>query len=463
MELIGVNSLREDISFTGDLYIDDSFLLLPKTVSVSTTLINELEEWGFKSLYCDGSVTIGNEIQAVTNTAFETKEKPKKDKLGKNVKKAIENSRTLSSGTSHYEAIKDVYTEYSNYIEALFTHYATHKEIDQDDLFDCVKDLCVFVKDNKRFLLKLISTNEFSDKNFLISHSLKTTILAICIALQLHTPLSKMVELAVTCILHEIGMLQIPPQLYMTDKKFSSGEKAKISKHTIYGYTIVQNLQFPISIQHGVLDHHEKENGTGYPRHLTGDKISNYAKIIAIACSYEAISSPRKYKDEHTTFDAIVEILQNKNKQYDDAVVKALLYTVSLYPIGTYVYLSNRKVGIVYDTNPESPKCPVVQLLTEKEADGSLKTIQTDLNGIHILRILSKKEKEDILKIFEERQQNIKAAQELTETETSEESTAPKEKNTSPESETVAVSSSEVSTTNSSSGAMEEIDINMFN
>ena len=237
---------------------------------------------------------------------------------------------------------------------------------------------------------------------------MRTTVLCLAIALQLHLNLSKMIELGVTSILHEIGMLRLPPQLYMTSRKLSVREKAQISKHTLLGYTIIKDLGFGLSVQLGVLEHHEKENGTGYPRRLSGEKISSNAKIISVACTYEAISSPRSYKDEKSTFDALLELLQNKEHAYDGSVIKALLYTVSLYPIGTYVYLSNRKIAEVIDTNPDNPKTPVVQILTEKEPDGSLKTLQIGENNINILRILTKQEKEDILKIIHEKYQKEK-------------------------------------------------------
>ena len=135
---------------------------------------------------------------------------------------------------------------------------------------------------------------------------------------------------------------------------------------------------------------------------MTGDKISSKAKIIAVACSFEAISSPRGYKAERSTFDAMIELIQNKNHAYDDSVLKALLYTVSLYPIGTYVYLSNRKVAIICDTNPDNPKYPIAQLLTEKNKDGSPIQIPTDPSGINIVRILSKTEVSDIKKFLAE-------------------------------------------------------------
>ncbi|MCR5187287.1 MAG: HD domain-containing protein [Treponema sp.] len=405
MDTIKLEELREDLTFTGDLLIDSTFLLLPRTANVSADMIKRLKEWGFESILCDGSLSLGGDI-GISEGDEEFDGEPK-EKIGQNIKKVLQNSKNSQIGNSdqaRLEMVQQVYDEYMNYIEQVFTHYATHKEIDQTEIQETVQELCVFIKEHRRYILRVNASVDANKKNFLVTHSMRTTVLAIAIALQLHIPLSKMIDLGVTCILHEIGMLRIPPQLYMTSRKLTSNERAQITKHTLFGYTIVKDLGFSLPIQLGVLEHHEKENGTGYPRHMSGEKISSNAKIIAVACTYEAISSPRSYKDERSTFDALIELIQNKNHQYDDSILKGLLYTVSLYPIGTYVYLSNRKVAEVIDSNPDNPKCPVVQILTEKEADGSLKVVQTGKDNISILRILSKQEKEDILKVIDEKE-----------------------------------------------------------
>jgi HD-GYP domain-containing protein (c-di-GMP phosphodiesterase class II) len=210
-------------------------------------------------------------------------------------------------------------------------------------------------------------------------------------------PLSKLVELGVTCILHEIGQIRLPPQLYMTDKPLSPSEKAQIATHTLLGFNILKDNNFPLAIQLGVLEHHERENGTGYPRHLQGTKISLYAKIISVACSFEAITAPRHYKEARTTYDGMIEMLRNESHQYDETVIKALLYCLSIFPIGAYVYLSNGKIAQVTDVNPNDPRNPVVQVLGETEEDGSPKTIQTDGSTMKIIRVLNKQEATDIL------------------------------------------------------------------
>ena len=401
MDTIQVDTLHKDLSFTGDLLLDGTFLLLPQTAPISQELIEALTEWEFTTVLCDGNLSLGGDIGIESNS--DDNSNTSKENFGVSLKKAIASTKSsyiVNSDQSRMDMVESVFNEYMNYIEKVFTHYATHKEIDQAELSETIQELVMFVKDHKRYILRINPNPDDAGKNFLVIHSMRTTVLAIAIAQQLHLPLSKIIEVGVACIIHEIGMLRVPPQLYMSSRNLTIGERATISKHTIFGYTIVKDLNFPLSIQLGVLEHHEKENGSGYPRKMTGDKISSNAKIIAVACSFEAISSPRGYKAERSTFDAMIELIQNKNHAYDDSVLKALLYTVSLYPIGTYVYLSNRKVAIICDTNPDNPKYPIAQLLTEKNKDGSPIQIPTDPSGINIVRILSKTEVSDIKKFL---------------------------------------------------------------
>ncbi len=401
MDTIQVDTLHKDLSFTGDLLLDGTFLLLPQTAPISQELIDALTEWEFTTVLCDGNLSLGGDIGIESNS--DDNSNTSKENFGVSLKKAIASTKSsyiVNSDQSRMDMVESVFNEYMNYIEKVFTHYATHKEIDQAELSETIQELVMFVKDHKRYILRINPNPDDAGKNFLVIHSMRTTVLAIAIAQQLHLPLSKIIEVGVACIIHEIGMLRVPPQLYMSSRNLTIGERATISKHTIFGYTIVKDLNFPLSIQLGVLEHHEKENGSGYPRKMTGDKISSNAKIIAVACSFEAISSPRGYKAERSTFDAMIELIQNKNHAYDDSVLKALLYTVSLYPIGTYVYLSNRKVAIICDTNPDNPKYPIAQLLTEKNKDGSPIQIPTDPSGINIVRILSKTEVSDIKKFL---------------------------------------------------------------
>ncbi len=404
---VKIDALREDLTFKGDLLLDKSFLVLPAEVPVTKELLKALSEWEFKEFVCESdSVPIR---PAESPKPEETAEEPKtsvqkiSETLDAYVKKTFGNAdaeQFESTEKAKLASVEKIYAEYLNYITSVYTRYATHLEISQEDLSKTVNNLCVFIRENKRYVLRITQSAEAYRKNFLVIHSMRSAVLAIAVGLELKLTLSKLVELGTACILHEIGMLRLPAQNYMTDKPLSPAERSKIMTHPIIGYNIVKDMNFPVSVQLGVLEHHEKENGTGYPRRLSGEKISTYAKIISVACTYEAITATRDYKEAQSAFNAITELLKNENGQYNKAVIKALLYSLSLFPIGSYVYLQNGKIGLVTDANPTNPKNPLVQLLTETEEDGSPKTVQTDDAAFKIVRVLNKKEQDDIQQIL---------------------------------------------------------------
>jgi len=91
----------------------------------------------------------------------------------------------------------------------------------------------------------------------------------------------------------------------------------------------------------------------------------------------------------------MLELLKNEGKQYDETVVRALVLSLSIYPIGLYVLLSNGKKGQVIDVNPETPRFPIVQIFGETTPDGKIKTMQTAQDGITITRPLNRSEIEN--------------------------------------------------------------------
>ncbi|MCQ2611744.1 MAG: HD-GYP domain-containing protein [Treponema sp.] len=412
MNAIKVESLKVDQTFTHEVVLDKGFILMVPGQPVTRELLKALQIWNFDQVQSEGSVgqppveitdtTSADDFMEEQNKAAEQENSG--PKLNTNVKEALEKIQIGGNEKTRLNAVLNIYNEYISYINSVYTRYATHEDLDLDQLSDTVKDLCVFVKENRRFVLRISPTIETRNKNYLVIHAMRSTVFAIVIGLRLHLDFTKLVELGVACILHEIGMLQLPSYLYLSDKRFTNAERARIATHPLLGYKILSSANFPVSIQRGILEHHEREDGTGYPQNLTGEKISQYAKIISVCCSYEAISSPRNFREARTTYDAMVEMLKNQNSKYNGDVIKALLYSLSVFPIGAYVYLANGKLGQVCDVNPDNPKNPIVQILGEKAADGDPRTIQTDDSMNKIVRILNKKEVEDALKFIESKE-----------------------------------------------------------
>ena len=416
MNAFEVNALKPALIFTDHLILDKQFLVLGKGYPVTQELIKELITWGFVSVSSEGTIDDGTQDKDIINRdssdiIFETqqeeaaaaeeraKEREEKDSaLNNSLKDATKLIQTLNTESSRLEMTHKVYKDYSDYIESLYTHYSTQKEIDKEQLSKVVQELIFFVRENRRFVLRVNPRAEQTDKKFLVNHAMRSTVIALTIGIRLKMQFTQLIELGQACILHEIGMLRLPPQLYITDKKLQPQEKAKLASHPLLGYELVKEVGFSLPIQRAVLEHHEKENGSGYPRHIATDDISTYAKIIAVACAFEAITAPRHYRNARPKYEAMLEILRNLNNQYDENVIKALLYSFSIFPIGVYVYLANGKIARITDTKPDDPRHPIAQILGETAADGDPRTVETDEASNKVVRVLNQQEVTDVLK-----------------------------------------------------------------
>ena len=294
------------------------------------------------------------------------------------------------------EEIENKFWDFLRFTDKIFTDYTMKKILDPRIVFDKVKELCDFVKNDKKLILLIEMQKYCSPTNYLVMHSLRSSIFAIIIGVQLKMPPHRLIELGAACLLHEIGMFRLPPQYYMYDAPLSEEGKKALFTHPVLSYNILKTSSFSLPICLGALEHHERENGLGYPRGLTKEKISMYGKIIAVACSYEAATSPRPYKEAQDASSGIVEMIKNTNNQYDETILKALLFSLSFYPVGMYVHLSNGKIGKVIDVNPDDPRFPIIQLYGQRKSSGDPVIIQTKADSTMIKRPLSKEELKNI-------------------------------------------------------------------
>ncbi len=373
MNAIPFKDLTPDTYYSEPVFIDESYILLTPETPLTSSLINRLAEWEIRELYTDGAPLGGDEEPATAPEEAEGEAE----------------GRPVTSQTAgdkeNLDRVSAFYGQFLKYVDSVYTRYVTKGEISLKELSDKVKTLCDVILENKRYILRVLS-GESGSTNYLVNHSTRSTILAVVLGGHLKLPPHRLIELGVASVLHEIGMVRLPPQMYMAGRKLSDNERKSITAHPILGYNILKDKQFPLSICLAALEHHERMNGTGYPRSLTGDKISLYARIIAVACSYDAVTASRPYKEAREGYAGMVDILKNEGKQYDDAVIKSLVYSLSVYPVGSYVLLTNARLGQVIDVNPDNPRYPIVLVLGSKTPDGKETMVQTSETGVRILK-----------------------------------------------------------------------------
>ena len=107
---------------------------------------------------------------------------------------------------------------------------------------------------------------------------------------------------------------------------------------------------------------HERSDGLGYPKGLTGKEISELASIIGLMDTYMAMIRKRPYRDRFIQTDAIKSIVKTQRRQFPSGILKSFLDQISLFPINTYVRLNNRSIGVVLSTEINQPLRPTVEL-----------------------------------------------------------------------------------------------------
>lgn len=347
-----ISTLQAGKYFSMPVYLDQDFVLTAPEVALSQELIERLQRWGFEYVYSDGHLTdkVGSD----------------NEKAGESLPGAVLDSHVKDQLLSQQAA--EAFKNMADFTEELFTDFVTRSELSVKNVSNRIRDLIEVVKEQRNYIIR-ITEFQMPEKNFLVVHSVKASIVGLAIGLSLKLPNHRLIELGSAILLHEIGMIRLPPQLYMTDKKLSPEERRAITAHTLLGFKILKANEYPMTVCIAVLESHENLDGTGYPRGLKGDKISLYAKIISVTSSYAAMVSDRPFRPALDGHNTILELLKNKGTRYDDLVLRALIQNLSLFPLGSYVELVNGAKGMVVQVHPQSPKTPSVKLFTSPEGE----------------------------------------------------------------------------------------------
>ena len=181
----------------------------------------------------------------------------------------------------------------------------------------------------------------------------------------------QLTELGFIGLLLDIGKLELPDTLLTKPEKLSDEEQDLMRTHVLTGIEILNAKEgLPANVLLGIREHHERLDGSGYPRGLTETDISIFGKISAIADSYAAMTSPRSYDITRSSFDAMKELFKMAGQQLHAPLVEEFVQAIGIFPVGSMIELSSGEVAIVLEHNKIRRLEPKVLLLTS--ADKSL-------------------------------------------------------------------------------------------
>ena len=350
MKKLAVNELSGTAYFSEPVYLDSGYILSSPDVPITKELRNRLVEWNFRALFTEGE--IASEAPEVTGTA---------DTEPGDITQSYEEEQDKKQAVDFFRNTVD-------FLEAVFARFKEKEELRLVELTEKVKEIAVEVKANRGYMLSL-DDSVSPAKTYITTHSVKTTILALAVADYMKMAPYKQIDVGLAGLLHELGLMKIPETLYLSDRPLSPQEKQTIAAHPVIGFRILKGIGFPDAACLAVLEHNERVDGSGFPRRLKGDKISLPGKILAVSSSYNAIVSNRPYKVGIDGHAGIMDILKDAGNRYDEKVLAALVYVLSLYPIGTYLRMSNGSIGLVVKANEEDPKHPQIKLVIDENGN----------------------------------------------------------------------------------------------
>ena len=270
------------------------------------------------------------------------------------------------------------YVSFLAYAERLFNGFACGSTLDFESIQKMIKMAYEYVRLDHNHMVYLMQTAK-RYKNPHVSHAVRGTMTALIIGSTMKLPRHRLLEVGVACLLGNISVLSLPGWIYTSEdggfdllKKGGEKETKLLYDHPVNAYNTLKLSRFPLSICEAVLQHHELEDGSGFPQQLKGDAIGLYAKILAVAGFYEAFSM-NNIDGEKCGHNGVVRILKNSGC-FDTSVIRALVDSISIYPIGVCVLLSNGERGQVVDIDRENPRFPIVKVFGKQPPYDMVKT-----------------------------------------------------------------------------------------
>ena len=212
--------------------------------------------------------------------------------------------------------------------------------------------------------------------DYTFHHCINTTIIGLVLGIASGYSENKLLELGMGVLMHDIGKIKVPESILNKKTPLLAEEFGEIKHHTTYGFDILRkNNDLSLLSAHIAFQHHERWDGSGYPRGLKGSELHEYGRLAAIADVYEALTSKRVYRNAIEPNEAYEYIISQGNKHFDPQVLEIFKRHIAVYPSGSGVLLSNGQRGNVVKQNSAFPNRPFVRVFFESE-----KALATPIN-----------------------------------------------------------------------------------
>lgn len=319
-----------------DVYTIDNKLVIPKNTIITDKIITKLKFYRIIDIY----ISIPEPV----------KENHIKASYSEKIKKSQE--------------FKDLHIEINTVTTGLKSNLnniiAKDKEVNASEMIDQVDVIIAHCRNGIHLFDMLHCMRESDDLTYI--HSLNVALISNILGRWLKLSKEDLDILTLGGLLHDIGKLLIPPKILLKNSTLTDSEYSIIKTHPIRGYQLMSKKGLNKHVLNAILMHHERCDGSGYPSGLKDSRIDPFAKIIAIADVYDAMTSSRVYRAALCPFEAISIFETEGLQKYDPHYIMTFLEEIVQSYIGNQVRLSNKQIGEIVMINKQALSKPVVQV-----------------------------------------------------------------------------------------------------
>jgi HD-GYP domain-containing protein (c-di-GMP phosphodiesterase class II) len=228
------------------------------------------------------------------------------------------------------------------------------------------------IVDNESFICGLTNIKNYDE--YTLNHSVNVCMLSIALGRRLGLTRGELVDLGVAAFFHDLGKLDTPLEILNKPSKLSDAEREVMERHPHQGAEKLLRLKefkrLPLRAIHVTLEHHIKEDFTGYPKYLKKGTTNLFSKIVKVVDYFDAITTKRIYRKKvFTRAEALSLMLEQSRAEFHPLILKSFVGLIGIYPVGSVVALSTEEIGIVVETNADAKFVlrPKVKLITNRE------------------------------------------------------------------------------------------------
>ncbi|MBE0617581.1 MAG: HD-GYP domain-containing protein [Proteobacteria bacterium] len=273
-----------------------------------------------------------------------------------------------------------IYDEARGVLQELFQSARLGRGLDGEAARRVVTELIESIFRNPDALSSLTHLKTRDDYTF--RHSLNVAVLSVQLGRALGLVRRELLHLGLGAVLHDLGKVRVPEALLQKPGALTPEEFAVIKTHAAHGaQMILAAPSLPDAAAAVALNHHERQDGSGYPRGLRGIRIGKFGLISALADVYDAMTTNRPYREGTPPHVALREIYAGRDVLFHPLYVRRFIQCLGIYPVGTPVRLDDGVMALVIRQNPGQPLRPWVRLLGDAEGTVGARPEDVDLSA----------------------------------------------------------------------------------